>query len=304
MQPITHEVQSFFWEYQMDPSFPFSALEYTVIEPVAGNVRLHWHSFYELGICVSGAGVFHFEGKSYEYSVGDIFLINNLEKHGAAAFAEEDTRFHFFLFLPELFLDSASVRDAEYLLPFRYDSTSFCNRISGDSEAGQTLKRLLDELWDDVNCCRSGKERLIRTRLQLVLAELCSLLSLDESPASVAGLADYLRLRPALMYIGANFTSRLSQKDIAALCYLSESRFRHLFREQMHMSFQEYVAKLRYLEARRRIAYGGGSIADAVREAGISNPYVFYQMFRENEGMTPLAWRNHLRGTSGEDKNE
>lgn len=300
MQPVTHEIQSFFWEYQMDPTFPFSALEYSVVESAAGNVRLHWHRFYELGVCVSGAGVFHFEGKSYEYSAGDIFLINNLEKHGAVTFEGEDTRFRFFLFLPEFFLDGASVREAEYLLPFRYDSASFCNQISGDSEAGRTLKTLLEDLWEDASCCRPGRERLIRSRLQLVLAELCSLFCLDESPAFTAGLADYLRLRPALMYIGANFTSKLSQKDIAAICYLSESRFRHLFREQMHMSFQEYVAKLRYLEARRRIALGNGSIADAVREAGISNPYVFYQMFRENEGMTPLAWRNHLRAQSVE----
>ena len=166
------------------------------------------------------------------------------------------------------------------------------------------LKPLLDALWTDANCNRPGRDRLIRSRLQLVLAELCSQFSLDESPASAAGLADYLRLRPALMYIGANFTSRLSQKDIAAICYLSESRFRHLFREQMHMSFQEYVAKLRYLEARRRIAYDNGSIADAVREAGISNPYTFYQMFRENEGMTPLVWRNRLRGQPGDDKDD
>jgi len=304
MQPVTREVQSFFWEYQMNPSFPFSALEYTVIDPVAENVRLHWHSFYEIGICVSGAGVFHFEGKSYEYSAGDVFLINNLEKHGAATFCGEDTRFHFFLFLPELFLDGASAREAEYLLPFRYDSASFCNRISKTSQAGQVLKPLLDDLWQDANCQRPGGDRLVRTRLQLVLAELCSLLRLDESPSYAAGLMDYLRLRPALMYIDANFTSRLNQKDVAALCYLSESRFRHLFREQMHMSFQEYVVKLRYLEAKRRIAYGSGSIAEAVREAGISNPYSFYQMFRENEGLTPLAWRNRLRASTTDEKTE
>ena len=69
------------------------------------------------------------------------------------------------------------------------------------------------------------------------------------------------------------------------------------------MSFQEYVAKLRYLEARRRIANDNGSIAEAVRESGISNLYTFYQMFRENEGMTPLAWRTLFRNrmTNNED---
>lgn len=167
-----------------------------------------------------------------------------------------------------------------------------CHR---DSPAGQTLRPLLDGLWEDTHGDAAGRDRALRARLRLVLAELCSLLRLDESPASAAALADYLRLRPALSYIDSHFSQRLNQKEIAALCFLSESRFRHLFRRQMHMSFQDYVAKLRYLDARRRIASGIGSISDAVREAGFSNPYRFYQMFQENEGVTPLVWRTRLR---------
>ena len=60
------------------------------------------------------------------------------------------------------------------------------------------------------------------------------------------------------------------------------------------MSFQDYVAKLRYLEARRLIASSGLSIGAAVREAGFANPYSFYKMFEEAEGMTPRAWRAGL----------
>ena len=294
--PEVHGLQSFFWEYRMKPDFPFSAIDYTVTDLVGDRPpRLHWQSFFELGVCTCGGGVFYFEGKSYSYSAGDIFLVDNLEKHGAAALERTDTRFRFFLFLPELFLEGTAPWEAECLLPFQYDSARFCNRIAGDSPEGRVLRPLLDGLWEDACGSRPGRERLIRARLRLVLAELCSLLRLDESPASAAALADYLRLRPALSYIDTHYTQRLDQKEVAALCFLSESRFRHRFRRQMHMSFQDYVAKLRYLDARRRIASGTGSIADAVREAGFSNPYRFYQMFQENEGTTPLVWRTRLR---------
>lgn len=294
------EMQSFFWEYRMEPDFPFSAIDYAVTDPAADMPpRLHWHSFFELGVCTAGSGIFYFEGKSYDYAAGDIFLVNNLEKHGAAAKPGTDTQFRFFLFLPELFLEGGAAWEAECLLPFRYDSACFCNRIAGDSPEGQILNPLLDALWTDANGQRPGRERLIRARLRLVLAELCSLLRLDESPATAEGLAEYLRLRPALSYIDAHFSEHLIQKEISALCFLSESRFRHLFRRQMNMSFQEYVAKLRYLEARRRIASGVGSISEAVREAGFSNPYSFYRMFQENEGVTPRVWRARLRGGTG-----
>ena len=96
-------MQSFFWEYRMKPDFPFSAIDYKVTDLVGARLpRLHWHSFFELGICTCGKGVFYFEGKSYDYSAGDIFLVNNLEKHGAATLDRTDTRFRFFLFLPEI----------------------------------------------------------------------------------------------------------------------------------------------------------------------------------------------------------
>ena len=296
------ELQSFFWEYRMDPGFPFSALDYSVTDPASGALpRLHWHSFYELGICTSGEGIFYFEAKMYEYSAGDVFLINNLEKHGAATVVGQDTHFRFFLFLPELFLDGSGGQTAEYLLPFHYDSARFCNKIAAESKEGQKLKRIMDELWQDAKSEKAGKQRLIRARLQLLLAELCSILELDDGADSAAGFADYLRLRPALAYIDANYSSKLAQKDIAALCYLSESRFRHLFRSQMHMSFQDYVARLRYLEARRKIASGEGSIEDAIRSSGISNSYSFYKMFRENEGLTPYAWRKELEEAQKKD---
>ena len=144
MKPDKREMQSFFWEYRMDPGFPFSAIDYHVSDIVGeAPPRLHWHSFYELGLCTAGEGRFYFEGKAYDYSAGDVFLINNLEKHGAATAGNCDTHFSFFLFLPELFFEGSGAQAAEYLLPFHYDSANFCNKIAGHSEEGQKLKKLL-----------------------------------------------------------------------------------------------------------------------------------------------------------------
>lgn len=292
-------MQSFFWDYRLDAEFPFSVVDYTVTDDASdGPPRMHWHNYYELGLCTAGEGTFYFENHCYPYRAGDIFLANDLEKHGAASAPHRETRFCFFLFLPGLLLDGAGARDAEYLLPFRYDSGRPCNRVGGDTAAGRILRPLLEDLWADAQSARPGRRRLILARLRLVLAELCSLLQVDEG-AAAASLSGYLRLRPALAYIDSHFTGRLAQRDAAAQCFLSESRFRHLFRQEMHMSFQDYVAKLRYLEARRLIASSGLSIGAAVREAGFANPYSFYKMFEEAEGMTPRAWRAGLRADTG-----
>lgn len=162
-------MESFFWDYRLNAEFPFSVLEYTVTDSLdRGAPRLHWHNYCELGVCTAGSGAFYFEDRRYDYRAGDLFLANDLERHGAARTPGEDTR------------------------------------------------------------------------------------------------------------------------------------FRHLFRQEMHMSFQEYVSNLRYLEARRLIASTGMPVAAAVREAGFSNPYYFYKMFQKTEGITPSAWRATLRGAQQE----
>ncbi len=293
-------MESFFWDYRLNAEFPFSVLEYTVTDSLAdGAPRLHWHNYCELGVCTKGEGAFYFEGRRYDYHTSDIFLANDLERHGAACVPGTDTRFRFFLFLPSLLLDDAGERSAEYLLPFRCDPAHRCTHIPVGTAAGRALRPMLEELWNDAIFARSGQQRLIRARLQLILAQVCSYMELDEQ-APGRGLAGYLRLRPALAYIDAHFTGRLTQQEAAAQCFLSESRFRHLFRQEMHMSFQEYVSNLRYLEARRLIASTGMPIAAAVREAGFSNPYHFYKMFEQAEGVTPRAWRSALRAAQKE----
>ena len=76
-------MKSFFWDYRLAAEFPLAALDYAVEDSVTdGQPRLHWHNYYELGICTSGGGVFHFERKRYEYRAGDVFLINDLERPG------------------------------------------------------------------------------------------------------------------------------------------------------------------------------------------------------------------------------
>ena len=131
-------MESFFWDYRLNAEFPFSVLEYTVTDSLAdGAPRLHWHNYCELGVCTKGEGAFYFEGRRYDYHSGDIFLANDLERHGAACVPGTDTRFRFFLFLPSLLLDDAGERSAEYLLPFRCDPAHRCTHIPVGTAAGK-----------------------------------------------------------------------------------------------------------------------------------------------------------------------
>ena len=132
-------MQSFFWEYRMEPDFPFSAIDYAVTDPAADMPpRLHWHSFFELGVCTAGSGIFYFEGKSYDYAAGDIFLVNNLEKHGAAAKPGTDTQFRFFLFLPELFLEGGAAWGRSVCFRSGMTAPAFATALQGTARKGRS----------------------------------------------------------------------------------------------------------------------------------------------------------------------
>ena len=48
-------MQSFFWDYRLDAEFPFSVVDYTVTDDASdGPPRMHWHNYYELGLCTAG----------------------------------------------------------------------------------------------------------------------------------------------------------------------------------------------------------------------------------------------------------
>lgn len=282
-------MQSFFWKSLREDTFPFSVLEYLVTgEPSDGEPPQFFHHFYELCLCIAGEGELCFGEQRCPCRAGDLFLVNDLEKHGAVAEPGKEIGFRLFLFSSGFLIDGESERDMEFLLPFRQDH----HVIAGDSPAGRALSPHLEGIWNEATQIRAGRERLLRARLFHCLAELSSQWNLEDGREA---LSDYMKIRPAVAHIDAHFTGRVAEQETADRCELSESRFRHLFRQELGVSFQRYITMLRYLEARRVLAVTDAPVSTTARSAGFSNPYYFYKMFREIEGCTPNEWRKKLR---------
>ena len=75
------------------------------------------------------------------------------------------------------------------------------------------------------------------------------------------------RILFAMRFVVVNLQYALTAKDAAGAAYLSESRFSHLFREQVGISFSSWLVFRRLFFAYMKIA-DGVSITDASLEAG------------------------------------
>jgi len=103
------------------------------------------------------------------------------------------------------------------------------------------------------------------------------------------------RLRNSLQYIQGNFNKPVSVASLAAMDFLSESRYRSLFHNIMKKSPIEYIFTLRMNLACELLANTDLSILQVSRSAGWPDQRYFSRLFKERFGITPSVFRKNKR---------
>ena len=93
------------------------------------------------------------------------------------------------------------------------------------------------------------------------------------------------RIAAAMKMIRSRLSQPLSCGDVADSVYLSQSRFSHLFRQQVGMTFSAYLIYQRLLYVYTRIL-SGMSITEASLEAGFSSSSHFAEVNRRVFGLS------------------
>ncbi|OUR76684.1 hypothetical protein A9Q83_14045 [Alphaproteobacteria bacterium 46_93_T64] len=94
------------------------------------------------------------------------------------------------------------------------------------------------------------------------------------------------RITKVIDFLANNNGDSFSAKAMAELANLSESRFLHLFTEQMGLPFRRYIKWKRLLDA-VNAASKGNSLTEAAHLAGFSDSAHLSRVFREMIGFTP-----------------
>lgn len=93
------------------------------------------------------------------------------------------------------------------------------------------------------------------------------------------------RIRAAMEFIRTRSTETVTCQDVAAAVHLSQSRFSHLFRRQVGMTFAAYRIYQRILYVYSRVLRGM-SITEAALEAGFSSSAHFADVNRRVFGIS------------------
>lgn len=288
-----------YWDYKLDPQFPFHIFQFVTQE---NHDKLHWHDYLQIGLCLEGTGKFVFSNKEYDVTQGDIFMVSNFENHVAYAEPEKSTTYLFMIFLPELIASPGSrLFDFEYLSPFWYDLKTFCNKIEQSQPIVKIIAEAMEEICTIWEQKKAGFKHQVEANLRRVLGMLVQYYQTTDSSYSTHKVTNRLKLQPVLNHINQHFRENILLEKVSSIIHMSESRFRHFFKEVTYIGFKEYIAYLRINEAKKLLVSTEMNISDLIHEIGYSNTYQFYKLFYKYVSMTPAEYRR-LYGKKGNSK--
>lgn len=279
------------WEWNFNPSYPVHFFEYTV----RGNQdRMHWHRYYEIGLCTGGTGHFLYYSKQYAVKEGDVFVANNYESHVAVGENDAETRYIFMILLPS-FVNSGINPNLNrlYTDTFMYNPLEFNNCIPEELPTAQKIAPLMRRGLEICNSHEEGWE----IEVDIIVRSILHLLWLHyRHPKAAPTLKLNAHIQAAQQYISNNYNRNLSISEVAMQVGLNPSYFRHLFKEELHISFKEYITRLRLSHARTLLMNTKYSIGHVVEEIGYTNIGQFYRVFHRYYNMTPAEYRQIVVG--------
>ena len=225
------------------------------------NSPFHWHRAMELLFILNGKATVTMEGKKYR--------LNPLEL---------------------MVMDSAQVHDTVYAMPQTmgvciHISKNYMRRYLADIELMRfqcSLGTLLPSQKDSYN------------RLCQLIKELTILYFRQTPSYQLRSKAIVLQILAELVeHFGTSISESLSVSGLHKLTQLGLSKdyFCRFFKENMGISFIQYVNQVRVNHIYQDLLHTDNSIQEIMEEHGFYNQKLFYRMFKEIYDCTPVKLR-------------
>ena len=103
------------------------------------------------------------------------------------------------------------------------------------------------------------------------------------------------RLRKALAFLRDNLDKPIGLIETAAAIQASASTVKRLFASGVSQGLPQTLLRLRLHQAKRLLADSDLKIAEIAKHCGFCNASYLTNSFRRAFGVTPLAWRHHMK---------
>lgn len=251
-----------------------------------GRDKLHFHNYYEVGLCYEGEGEMILGERKLHFYPGCISLIPTQEMHTTNTFGKkaawEWMYFDIHEVLKQLYPDDDILRENIGYMIDREGSLLYPEM--NIQKMSFLIRGVFSEMED--------KEYMYRDMavhyLMMLVVEIIRKLQTTELPDKVSVTIDIF---PAIDYIKKNYASHIRVIDLARSCGMSESYFRKLFEKYMNMKPMDYVNFVRVQRGCALLRETDMTVALVSDKIGYESVSSFIRNFKGIIGCTPHKWR-------------
>ncbi|MBQ7926264.1 MAG: helix-turn-helix transcriptional regulator [Lachnospiraceae bacterium] len=258
------------------------------------SVPTHWHNEWEIIYIKKGQGCISVDLESRQVSAGDIVLILPGQLHSLSQLNDQSMEYENILFGTELLTLShndicyeryfAALEQRTLKLPvvFHSESCTYYDQIA----------HCIDTADEICKTFPPGYELGLKSCLFRLFYILCSHLSVTDNTIRKPKSLD--KLKTVIKYVENHYAEPLSIETMAEICGFSQSHFMKFFKNNMGISFIEYLNFYRLTMAARLLLASGSSIMAIAMECGFDSPSYFNRSFKKKYGMTPREYRTQF----------
>lgn len=258
-----------------------------------GAGRLHFHNYLEIGYCSQGARMLTLEQEEHPYFDGTFCVIPKNCAHNIIDDGSGESVWDFLYVDVERFLMD--------MYPGRSRMVEeVSRRINAQArfltcEKYYTMSSLIQEMIREKREEKLFYQGSIKGYLLAFLLETARTWS-EEEVKEESGQEEIIsgeiaQIGAALQYVKAHYKEPIRMKDLAGSCGLSETHFRRLFSECVHLSPSGYLSKTRVRAACELMMTTSASLDEIAAETGFLSMSTFNRSFRKYLGMSPHSWR-------------
>ena len=268
-------------EIRLPETFPF-----WTFTTRAQQLYMHMHGCLEMNRIVSGSGTYWIEEKQFQIMPGDLFIINNRERHMAVH--DGSLEMQVFVFDPALVWEGQS-RWA-FLEPFFHRGSRFSNRIQG----GWYIP-YLDRMTREAAKQEEGWQMVIASCMMMLLAELYRHCKNTQAAVGTDVRRPYQRIRPVLDDLHEHYMEEITLERLANTAMLNKNYLCSCFKETMGLPITQYLEHLRIQRACLLLASTEQSVTEIAYQCGFNSLSYFNRIFRKIQKTTPSSFRKNLK---------
>lgn len=251
----------------------------------------HFHDCIELVLIEQGKGTIFIENSKFCIESGDIYIFNNLERHGATFTGTVKT---LVIYFNPVFVWQGGDFDYEYIKPFYNRSINFSNCIRKDHHLSFELVRVIKRIEDEWNTRDDGYKLMVKALLMELLATFSRhfKLNTEVTEEKRSFFKSYDRIRSVIEYLNENFKKNPNLAELSKIAMMNKTYFSTYFKEIMQTTVHEYIMNLKINSACSLLKTTNRNIIDICADCGFESLSSFNKSFKKVIGKTPSVFRN------------